>query len=96
MYGTTNSSAGTNLWNRLCKEFRPNNGTFYAYVKSNIKHFHAIAEQAEQLLPSAIKKVQDDLAAGQKSIKLSKALFINVFIKLPIFEKLQPLKNPVN
>tara|TARA_R100001079_G_C4444470_1_gene150495 strand:+ start:246 stop:1268 length:1023 start_codon:yes stop_codon:yes gene_type:complete len=69
------SSAGTNLWNRLCKEFRPNNGTFYAYVKSNIKHFHSIAEQAEQLLPSAIKKVQDDLSAGQKSIKLSKNLF---------------------
>ena len=76
------SSAGTNLWNRLCKEFRPNNGTFYAYVKSNIKHFHFIAEQAEELLPTAIKKVQEDLAAGQKSIKLSKALFEPISFKL--------------
>jgi hypothetical protein len=69
------STAGTNLWNRLSKEFRPNNGTFYAYVKSNIKHFCTIAEQAEALLPLAIKKVQEDLSAGQKSIKLAKILF---------------------
>ena len=69
------STAGTNLWNKLSKEFRPNNGTFYAYVKSNIRHFCSIAEQAESLLPSAIQKVREDLSAGQKSVKLSKFLF---------------------
>jgi len=33
-------------------------------------------------LPTAIKKVQEDLAAGQKSIKLSKALFEPISFKL--------------
>jgi len=76
------STAGTNLWNKLSKEFRPNNGTFYAYVKSNIRHFCSIAEQAESLLPLAIKNVKEDLSAGQKSVKLSKALFEPIALTL--------------
>tara|TARA_Y100001951_G_scaffold100902_1_gene104974 strand:- start:534 stop:1520 length:987 start_codon:yes stop_codon:yes gene_type:complete len=76
------STAGTNLWNKLSKEFRPNNGTFYAYVKSNIRHFCFIAEQAESLLPLAIKNVKEDLSAGQKSVKLSKALFEPIALTL--------------
>jgi hypothetical protein len=72
------STAGTNLWNKLCKEFRPNNGTFYAYVKSNVSRFCSILDQAESLLPFAIQKVKEDLSAGQKSVKLSRVLFDSI------------------
>tara|TARA_R100000781_G_C4076800_1_gene126362 strand:+ start:289 stop:1275 length:987 start_codon:yes stop_codon:yes gene_type:complete len=69
------SAAGTNLWGKLCKEFKPNGGTFYSYVKGNTKHFCSIAEMIETLLPMAIQKVKEDVSAGQKAWKLSKALF---------------------
>jgi|TARA_X000001382_G_C3165639_1_gene177761 hypothetical protein len=69
------SAAGTNLWGKLCKDFRPNGGTFYSYVKGNTKHFCSIAEMIETLLPMAIEKVKEDVSAGQKSGKLARALF---------------------
>tara|TARA_R100000781_G_scaffold12821_1_gene11198 strand:+ start:724 stop:1716 length:993 start_codon:yes stop_codon:yes gene_type:complete len=70
------SAAGTNLWNKLSKEFRVELGrTFYTYCKESVPRFIAITEQIDLLLPSTLKKVEEDQSAGQKTVKFSSALF---------------------
>jgi|TARA_R100000149_G_C5872005_1_gene135913 hypothetical protein len=76
------STAGTNLWNRLNKEIRPNNQTFYSYIRSNTERFNRLVEHIETLFPTSILQLKSDLSSGQKTTKLAKILFEPVSSKI--------------
>ena len=68
------SDAGNSLWNTLARKNKPNGGTFYSWVKNDVRRFVEVARAAEMALPSAVNQARNSNASGSVASKLTTAL----------------------